>query len=171
MKSIGVFVDVGNQYHNIYKKFGEKQKISYKKYLDKAVGSDNLYCAFAYGMFRNFLPDKFIECLKFFGYETKYKPLNRFGWEVGIAMDVVRHIGKLDIVVLGYSGPAIIPLVDWIGEQGVKCVIFGSCIHKDLKDSVYQWWEIDNRILEEPKEDLYDTMDDNEIDDEDSETT
>ncbi len=120
MASIGVFIDLQNQYYCVNKKF-EGRKLDYKKYLEAAVGDHELYRAHAYGSQLDREASAFITCLKFIGFETHYrKPqiineeLGRYrnDWDVGIAMDIVRCIHKLDIVVIGSSDRDLTPLVE-----------------------------------------------------------
>lgn len=162
MNSVGVFVDVGNLYHCVNKKFNGK-KLDYKKYLEGVVPEgDILYRGMAYGVQVKDEAVKFISCLRHYGYEPKYRrpktyrsgekeTLRRIPWGVGISMDVVRIVSnnKLDVVVLGSSEPELIDLCEWVKERGVKCVVVSCGIPKEIREAADIWTEIPESFLEE----------------------
>lgn len=161
MKTIGIFADVSNLYYCVGKKFPTR-KLNYSKYQEVAIADNVLYRAFAYGLQLKDEAEKFITCLKHFGFETKYKQpkiilknekqeVKRTSWNVGLAMDVVRIVSnnKLDIVILGSADPELVPLVEWIREHGTKCIVIACGISKELKEVSDQWIEIDETLLEE----------------------
>lgn len=173
-KVVGVFADVSNLYYCIGKKFSGR-KLAYDKYLKQAVGTHELYRAFAYGAQLNDEAVNFITCLRHFGYDTKYKKpkqyvapsvapncpkcgeilpaekreIRKADWDVGIAMDVVRLIDRLDIVVIGSADGDLSPLVEWIKEKGRRCVVLACGISRDLKNVADHWTEIDEPLLED----------------------
>lgn len=150
-KSIGVFVDVDNLYRMVRKKYeGKNKRLDYKKYLEKAVGEGTLYRAYAYGNQSKEEAQAFISCLKFLGYSPKYPDeiqRSSFNWDVGLAMDVVRVIDKLDVVIIGSSDYDLLPLVQWIKEHGVQCNVFACNVGKQLKDACDNYIEITNDLL------------------------
>src|SRR4051812_31459320 len=108
MKSVGVFVNVSNQFYTVQQAH-RGGKVAYDQFLKAAVGNGTLYRAFAYGVQMKDEATPFIGCLREAGYEPKYKQarvvdsrpsIRHTDWNVGIAMDVMRHLHKLDIVVL-----------------------------------------------------------------------
>lgn len=156
MKSVGVFANVSNQFYSVLSAF-RGGKIDYQKYLEKAVGTDELYRAFAYGvqMANEAIP--FISCLNKIGFETRYKHariidgkpnIRETDWNAGIMMDVVRHLDRLDIVVLGSNDVDLVPLIEFIKERGVKAVIFSCRIPFELRETADQIIEITDDILE-----------------------
>lgn len=154
-KIAGVFVDIGNLYYCISKKFPGKNKLNYGEYFDFAVGDCGRYCAKAFGTELANEAVKFKTCLKHFGYEPIYKSVRvnenpktgtkeyrKTSWNVGIAIEVVKHIRKLDIVVLGSSDAELVPLADWIRDQGVECHVIACGISKELKLAATVYKEI-----------------------------
>jgi uncharacterized LabA/DUF88 family protein len=157
MKSLGVFVDVNNIYSCVNKRF-EARKLDYQKYLSKTLsilpGSDyGLYRAFAYGTQLQDEASVFINALRHYGFEPKYRTPKHFDrkvdWNVGISMDVVRVMDKLDIVVLGSSNADLVPLIDWTKERGILCIVHACNIPKALRDSADRWIEITEDLLED----------------------
>jgi uncharacterized LabA/DUF88 family protein len=155
---VGIFVDLANMYYCCSKKFGGK-KLDYKKYIDyiaETIG--DIGRATAYGAQKSSEAKGFITCLKYIGFEVKYKQpqtitiggkdIQRVDWNVGIALDVVRTLDRLDLVVLGSSDPNIVPLVEFIQERGLACAVISCGIHKELKRRATTWVEIDEAFLE-----------------------
>ena len=158
MKNVGVFVDVSDFYYRIQRRFSGA-KLDFEEYLIAAATRGKIFRAFAYGMQRNSEAAGFIKCLQASGFEAKYKrpkiikvgdrEIKQCDWGVGITIDVVKLIDKLDIVVLGVSNPDYIPLVKWIRDQGKEVIIFASCIPKSLKDAANRAVEITTDLLQE----------------------
>src|SRR5436190_2371492 len=165
-KVVGVFVDVSNLYYCIGKKY--RRKLNYEKYLKQAINGQELYRAFAYGAQLNDKAVDFITCLRHYGYDPKYKKPKQYfttntlqtcpncnvklttdkkenrkaDWDVGIAMDVVRIIDRLDTVVIGSADGDLVSLVEWVKEKGRLCTVLACGISRDLKDVVDHWEEI-----------------------------
>lgn len=167
MKTIGLFADVGNLYYCVKKRYANR-KLDYHKYLTAVSGDSAVYRAYAYGVQVSNEAIKFITCLKHLGYDPKYKQpkvfekegkvtIKRISWNVGIAMDVVRIVDKLDTVILGTSDANLVPLVDWVKERGVRCEVFACGISKELRDSVDKWTEIEEDLLEDENVDFSDS--------------
>lgn len=72
-----VSVDVSNLYYCANKKF--RKKVDYSKYMAIALGNaGTLYRAFAYGAQFGNQAEGFLNCLRSFGYEPKYKQPKEF---------------------------------------------------------------------------------------------
>jgi len=102
----------------------------------------------------------FISALRHFGYETKYQQpkisqnadgekIRKADWDVGIAMDVVRMVGRLDTVILGTADPDMVPLVKYIQERGSVARIVACGISRELKDAADSYFEITEDMLVE----------------------
>lgn len=156
--NVAVFADVGNIFYCIGKKYGPR-KLDYDKYLAQATGQGNtLYRAIAYGTQINNEANKFIACLQHIGYDVKYRPANagrRNNWNVGIATDIFRIIDKVDIIYLGTADIEIIPLIEWIKERGVRCVVMACGISRVVRDVADEWIEINPNLLEETESDQH----------------
>jgi len=126
---VGLFVDVQNMYYsakNLYNKkvnFGEIMKI--------AAQSRALIRATAYVIKADVDPEaNFFEALHHQGYDVKAKDLQIFfggakkgDWDVGIAMDVMRSAGKLDVVVLVSGDGDFRDLVEHVKSLGCRAEV------------------------------------------------
>ncbi len=158
MKTVGVFVDVSDFYYRIQRRFSGA-KLDFDQYIIVAAAPGKIFRAFAYGMQREREAAGVIKCLQASGFEAKYKrpkiikigdrEIKQCDWGVGITIDVVKLIDKLDIVILGVSNPDYIPLVKWCRDQGKEVIIFASCIPKTLKDAANNAIEITTELLQE----------------------
>lgn len=160
MRNVGVFVDISNLYHCVGKKFLNR-KLDYSKLRDLIIGEDILFRAIAYGVQTSNEASKFIERLRRFGYEPKYKQVRiiqigdeepkyiKTNWNVGLTLDVISMIEKLDIIVICSSDPELVPLVEFIKARGLKCVIASAGISRDLRVAASSYIELDETVLEE----------------------
>lgn len=160
LKMCGLFVDIGNLYYCIGKKFLTKNKLDYAQYMAFAAGDHAVYCAKAFGTEISSEAVKFKTCLRHYGWEPIYKSVRvnenpktgakefrKTSWNVGIAMEVVRHIEKLDIVIIGSSDAELVPMVDWVRQQGRECVVVACGISKELKAAASSFLEITEQLL------------------------
>lgn len=148
---VGVFVDVSNQFYCINKRWPGR-KLNYEAYRAKAETFGTIVRAFAYGTQIDDSASKFISCLYHFGFEPQYKNIekdNWYCWDVGIAMDMVRMHEKLDIVVLGTSNKSMAPVISYLKEKGVRVVVMGCGISREVKDTCDEWIEIKEVMLEQ----------------------
>jgi len=123
---VGVFVDVQNMYHsakNLY-----NARVNFKEILKTSVDSRKLVNAFAYVITS---PNKdealFFEALQKSGFTIKTKDLQIFAggakkadWDVGLAMDAIRNMSKLDVVILVSGDGDYIPMVEYLQNNGVQ---------------------------------------------------
>lgn len=159
LRRLGIFADVSNLYYCVGKKW-EGRKLNYEKYLEIAQGDSMRIRAIAYGAQVADEAVNFISALRHFGYETKYrqpkvsrgvdgKEIRKADWDVGIAMDVVRILPRLDIVILGTADPDMVPLVNFIQERGSIARIVACGISRELKDVADSFLEITEPMLVE----------------------
>lgn len=159
LRRLGIFVDVSNLYYCVGKKW-EGRKLNYEKYLEVAQGDSIRIRATAYGAQIADEAANFISALKHFGYETKYQQpkisrgsegekIRKADWDVGIAMDVVRIVHRLDVVVLGTADPDMVPLVKYIQEKGTVARIIACGINRELKDVADSFLEVNEDMLVE----------------------
>ena len=150
MVRVGIFIDVGNQYYCINKKWPGR-KLNYRKYYDLAGSQGTIHCALAYGTQVGDSASKFTTCLRHLGFDPKYKTVEKnswFVWDVGIAVDMMRYSDKIDAVVLGNSNRSMIPAVQSLRERGIKVTIVSCGINKELKETADAWLEIEEDMLE-----------------------
>ncbi|MBN1162184.1 NYN domain-containing protein [Patescibacteria group bacterium] len=139
---VGVFVDVQNMYYsakNLY-----QAKVDFGRVLNSAVAGRRLIRAFAYVIKADVGAEKeFFEALNKLGYEVRQKELQVFyggakkgDWDVGLCMDVVRLIPKIDAVVLVSGDGDYVDLLEYAQSQGVRTEIigFGKTVSSRLLD-------------------------------------
>ena len=156
MRRVGLFVDVANLYHCTRKKYGGK--LSYSRYLEdvKTVIGGNLVCAKAFGGQVKKEAAEFIYSLQAIGYDVNYRKAKTFvrdgvkthkcDCDLMLAMDIVRMLDDLDIIVLGTADSDFIPLINYCIDKGKRVVIYGCMVSSDL--SKYENIEITSSLME-----------------------
>ncbi len=148
---VGVFVDVQNFYYtarNVY-----NARVNFSNILKDAVGDRPLVRAIAYGIKAD-MPEEqtFFDALKKAGFEVKLKELQSFyggakkgDWDVGIVMDIIKLLPKLDVVVLASGDGDYIPLLEYLQIQGVKVelVSFGKSTSTKMRELVDYYLDLD----------------------------
>lgn len=148
---VGIFVDVQNLYYSAKNLYDALP--NYKEILKEATYKRQLVCAFAYVISAN-MPKQndFFEALKLAGIEVKQKDLQIFpggikkgNWDVGIAVDILRFMNKLDVVVLASGDGDFTELADYLKNQGVKIEImsFGRTCSKRLIEEADEFIDLD----------------------------
>ena len=160
-KRIGIFADVSNLYYCIGKKFHGK-KLDYEKYYAFLADFGEISQAIAYGAQMKDEAANFIHALKKIGFTPKYKCPKTWGkgetfnrkadWDVGMAMDMVNLIERLDMIILGTADGDLAPAVEWAIQKGVQVIVVGCGISRDLKNCATRYIEIPESLLEEKKE-------------------
>ncbi len=126
---VGIFVDVQNMYYsakNLY-----NAKVNYTKVLEDAVVERKLIRAFAYGIKADIETEQdFFDALEKIGFEVRLKDLQIFlggakkgDWDVGLCMDAVRMMPKIDVMVLVSGDGDYVDLLDFARSQGVRTEI------------------------------------------------
>jgi len=131
---VGVFVDVQNMYYSAKNLYGSK--VDFGKVLVTSVAGRKLVRAFAYVIRADVGAEKdFFEALQKIGYEVKEKDLQIFlggskkgDWDVGLCMDAVRMVPKMDAMVLVSGDGDYTDLLEYARSQGVRTeiVAFGK---------------------------------------------
>lgn len=148
---VGVFVDVQNLYYsarNIY-----NSRVNFGEVLKTAVGDRHLMRALAY-VIKADMPEEhtFFEALDKAGFEVKSKDLQTFyggnqkgDWDVGITVDVIRMVSKLDVVVLCGGDGDFTPLVEYIQNLGVLVEVcsFGKSTSGRIKEMADDFIDLD----------------------------
>ena len=140
---VGIFLDTANLYHsakNLY-----KSKVNFGNVVRDALGGRTLIKAIAYVISTEAGEEKaFFDALTKMGIETKSKELQIFfggakkaDWDVGIAMDVVMHADKLDVVVIVSGDGDYVPLIDYLKMRGVQVEVaaFGRSTSSKLREA------------------------------------
>jgi len=149
---VGVFVDVQNMYYsakNLYSK-----KVNFGAILKLAVGDRQLIRAIAYVIKADVEQESnFFEALSKQGWDVKAKDLQVFfggakkgDWDVGIAMDVMRTAGKLDVVVLVSGDGDFKDLVEHVKSLGCRgeAIAFRKTASSRLIEQVDNFTDLDS---------------------------
>jgi len=123
---VAVFVDVQNMYYsakNLY-----SAKVDFGKVLKEGVAGRKLVRAFAYVIKADVGAEKeFHEALSLQGFEVRTKDLQVFfggakkgDWDVGLCMDAVRMMPKIDAMVLVSGDGDYADLIEYARSQGVR---------------------------------------------------
>ena len=150
-QKVGVFVDVQNMYYSAKNLYGAK--VDFNRVLQLAVSGRKLIRAFAYVIKADVGAEKdFFSALEKIGFEVREKDLQIFydgakkgDWDVGICMDAVRLIPKMDVMVLVSGDGDYTDLIDYAQSQGVKAEIiaFGRTASNKLYDSCDLFQDMD----------------------------
>ena len=152
---IGVFVDVQNLYYsarNIY-----NARVNFNEIIKEAVGNRRLVRAIAY-VIKADMPEEqnFFEALDKAGFEVKTKDLQTFAggqqkgdWDVGIAMDIIKTMNKLDVIVLASGDGDFAPLLEYLQMTGqlTETIAFGKSTSSKIKELTDNFIDLD----EDPK--------------------
>jgi len=148
---VGVFVDVQNLYYsarNLY-----NARVKFNEVLDAAVGDRRLVRAIAYVVQAD-MPEEhtFFEALDKAGFEVKTKALQTFAgghqkgdWDVGIAMDIIKAMNKLDVVVLCSGDGDFVPLLEYLQMTGqlTETIAFGRSCSSKVKELTDNFIDLD----------------------------
>ena len=148
---VGVFVDVQNLYYsarNIY-----NARVNFSSLLKDAVGVRKLIRATAY-VIRAQMPEEqtFFDALSKAGYEVRAKDLQVFfggtkkgDWDVGITMDAIRQMTKVDAIVLASGDGDYVPLLDYLKNFGVRVevIAFGKSSSSKLIEAADDFIDMD----------------------------
>jgi len=156
---VNIFIDTQNIYHsakNLY-----EAKVDFKKLVDLLTGERKLVQAFAYVIRSEFTSKEidFFEALVRQGIYLRIKELQVYpdgskkaDWDIGIAVDVIRFSGLVDVVILVTGDGDFSHLVEYLQNQGKLVEIAGfsqttSTKLKEVADFYYDLNEFKNLIL------------------------
>ena len=151
---VGIFVDVQNIFYAA-KSFNAR--LDFEKLLKLSVGKRRLIRAIAYVVQS---PDvdqsNFISMLQQKSYEVKRKDLRQRSdgsakgdWDMGMAIDIMRFVDKLDVVVLVSGDGDFVPLVELVKTLGprVEVISFTYNTARDLINSADEHIPIEEALL------------------------
>ena len=151
MKQIGLYIDVSNLYFCLYNNL--RGKLNYSALLEFLDPLGRFVIKKAYGAQANTEATKFIDTLHSLGFETFYKTPKNYGssskadWDVGITIDVVQDLERLDMVILATADGDMTPLAQYIRSYNKDVVIVGSNISKELQDISTKYIEIPSSLV------------------------
>ncbi len=148
---VGVFVDVQNLYYSARNIYGAR--VNFGEILKQAVAGRKLIRAIAYVVQAD-MPEEhtFFEALEKAGFEVKRKELQTFAgghqkgdWDVGIAMDIIKQMNKLDVVVLASGDGDFVPLLEYLQMTGqlTETVAFGKSCSGKIKELTDHFIDLD----------------------------
>ena len=131
---VGIFIDTQNMYHSARHLFN--RRVNFKNILEDAVAGRKLIRAMAYVISTKTEEEQpFFEALEKTGIELREKELIEYAsgakkadWDVGMAIDAVRMLDMLDVVILITGDGDFVPLVDFAQNRGriVEVMSFGE---------------------------------------------
>jgi uncharacterized LabA/DUF88 family protein len=152
---VALFVDVQNMFYsakNLY-----NGRLDYEKFLEAAVGDRTLVQATAYIVQT---PDidqtKFISLLKSIGYVVRTMDLKtgtggfaKGNWDVGMTIDILNLIDKVDALVLATGDGDFVPIVKLFQKKGVRVEIVSFAYNTaiDLKETADRFFPITEELL------------------------
>jgi len=149
---VAIFIDTQNLYHsakNIY-----HAKVNFDAVVKAALGDRKLVRAIAYVVTTESGEEQsFFEALEKIGIEVKTKDLQIFfggakkaDWDVGLAIDAIKHSQKVDAIVLASGDGDFVPLVEYVRSQGcqVECIAFGKSSSSRLRESIDDFIDMDD---------------------------
>lgn len=141
---VGIFIDSQNMYHTARHLF--KKRVNFKNIVEDAVSGRKLIRAIAYVISTKTEEEQpFFEALKTIGIELRDKELIEFfsgakkaDWDVGLAIDVVRMLDMLDVVILVTGDGDFCPLVEYAQSRGriVEVMSFKETTNAKLIETV-----------------------------------
>lgn len=148
---VAIFIDTQNLYHsakNIY-----RAKVNFGAVVKAALGDRKLIRAISYVVTTESGEEQsFFEALAKVGIEVKTKDLQIFfggakkaDWDVGLAIDAIKHSQKVDAIVLASGDGDFVPLVEYVKSQGcqVECIAFGKSSSSRLREAVDDFIDMD----------------------------
>lgn len=141
---VGVFIDTQNMYYSARYLFG--RRVNFGNIVEDAVAGRKLIRAMAY-VVKTKTQDEtpFFEALKKMGIELREKELMEYlsgqkkaDWDVGLAIDAVRMLDMLDVIVLVTGDGDFIPLVEFAQSRGriVEVMAFRETTSSKLVEAV-----------------------------------
>lgn len=151
---VGVFIDTQNMYYSARYLFG--RRVNFGHIVEDAVAGRKLIRAMAY-VVKTKTQDEtpFFEALKKLGIELREKELMEYlsgqkkaDWDVGLAIDVVRMLDMLDVVVLVTGDGDFVPLIDFAKSRGriVEVMAFRETTSSKLVEATDEYTNLsDNK--------------------------
>lgn len=151
MLRAAVFADVSNLYFCVREKMGGK--IDYAALRSRAARNLFPVRTIAYGIETTDV-SAFKKALRESGWELRFKTPKSFSdgtkkadQDVNIAMDIVRIIDMVDIIVLCSADGDFAPVLRYAKEKGRLTIVHGCGISHELKEVADEHYEITEDLL------------------------
>lgn len=148
---VAIFIDTQNLYHsakNLY-----KAKVNFANVVKAALGNRQLIRAISYVVNTESGEEQpFFEALEKSGIEVKTKDLQIFfggakkaDWDVGMAVDAIKHASKVDAIILATGDGDFVPLVEYVKSQGcqVEGISFGRSSSSRFREVLDDFIDLD----------------------------
>jgi len=152
---VAVLVDVQNMYYSAKKIYSSK--VSFRRLLPALMRNRKLVRAIAYTVEKEGTDqEKFYEVLRRSGFEIKRRDLivrsdgSRKGdWDMGIAIDAISLVDKVDVIVLVTGDGDFVALVNMLKGRGVRVEVasFRESTADNLMAATDEHFSIDGRML------------------------
>ena len=154
-QKVGVFVDVQNMFYSAKHQY--QARLNFARLLDSAVKGRRLIRAIAYIVHTKGIDqDNFIDMLSRTGYEVKSKELKvrldgtaKGDWDMGIAIDSISLLDRLDTMVLVSGDGDFVDLVNMLKGRGVRVEVmsFPKSTADELTKAATQYYPIESNLL------------------------
>lgn len=161
-QKVGVFVDVQNMFYSAKHQY--RAKLNFTKLLEFAVKGRRLIRAIAYIVQTKEVDQKtFIDMLSRTGYEVKSKELKirpdgtaKGDWDMGIAIDTISLVNRLDTMVLVSGDGDFVDLVNMLKGRGVRVEVisFPRSTADELTKAATQYYPIESDLLIKERREL-----------------
>jgi len=152
---VGVFVDIQNMFYSA--KYQYNAKLNFAKLLELAVAGRQLIRAICYVIQTPEIDQtNFLDMLQKNGFEIKSKDLrvrpdksSKGDWDMGIAIDAISMVDKLDVVVLVSGDGDFVDLVHLLKSRGVivEIISFPKSTNEDLIKAGNFFTPVDEALL------------------------
>ncbi len=148
---VGIFIDTQNLYHCAKNIYGSK--VNFDQVVKDGLSGRALTRAVAYVITTESGEEKnFFDALEKMGIETKTKNLQIFAggskkadWDVGMAVDAIKLVPKLDAIILVTGDGDFVPLVEYLQNEGcqVEVMSFGKATSAKLIEASDDFIDLD----------------------------
>ncbi|MBZ1348971.1 MAG: NYN domain-containing protein [Candidatus Liptonbacteria bacterium] len=151
---VGIFIDVQNLYHSAKNLYGSR--VNYKELVKNLLAGRKLVRILAYVVRSDSQTGEgyFFEALSKSGIELREKEIQVYAtgvkkanWDVGMAVDAIRIVNSLDVVILVTGDGDFVPLVEylkWGCGKIVEVAAFSNTTSSKLKESADNFIDLGN---------------------------
>ncbi len=147
---VAVLIDTQNMYHSAKHIHGAR--LAFGKIIEAVADDRSIVRAIAY-VAKSKAGDEqsFFDALQKDGIELRSKDVQEFAsgekkadWDVGMAVDAIKLIDKVDVIILMTGDGDFVPLVVYLKEHGVfvEAAAFGESTNASLRASVDRFYDI-----------------------------
>ena len=151
-----MFIDLGNLYFCVSKKWPGRRLDLNKLYLFlRERCGDKIVRAVAYGTEQEDEAKGFKGYLRGAGFDPKFKrhyfkeggDTYRTDWGIGLTLDVVSMVERVDCIMFCTANPEYRPLLEWLKTKGVRAIVCACGISKQLRAEADECVEITENLL------------------------